>query len=111
MLHTEVRTETGCPRRWAGAAVVWTLAASLWGCGGVRSGPAGDAPVAAFQGMGALPGDEASEALAVSGDGRVVVGASGGADTSRQAFLWTQAEGLRALGVLAGGATSSARAA
>lgn len=111
MLHTEVRTETGCPRRWAGAAVVWTLAASLWGCGGVRSGPAGDAPVAAFEGMGALPGDEASEALAVSGDGRVVVGAGLRLDASRHAIMWTAADGLQALGSVAGGATSSARAA
>ena len=47
----------------------------------------------------------------LSGDGRVVVGASGGADARRQAFRWTQAEGLKALGVLAGGATSLARAA
>lgn len=85
--------------------------ACLWGCGDVQIGWAVDKPQVRFPGVGALAGDTASEALAVSGDGRVVVGASGGADTSRQAFLWTQAEGLRALGILAGGATSSARAA
>jgi len=97
--------------RRAGVALVWALAVGLWSCGGVRSGPAGGERVAAFQGIGSLPGDDASEALAVSADGSVVVGASLGSDSKRHAIRWTSMGGLQALGVVAGGATSTARAA
>jgi probable HAF family extracellular repeat protein len=91
--------------------LVWALAVGLWSCCGVRSGPAGGERVAAFQGIGSLPGDDASEALAVSADGSVVVGASLGSDSKRHAIRWTSMGGLQALGVVAGGATSTARAA
>lgn len=84
------------------------LVASFWGCGGVRTGEAGAEPAVEFQGIGALPGDSGSEALAVSGDGRVVVGASLGPGVSRHAFRWTLTNGLQALGSVAGSTMSSA---
>lgn len=54
----------------------------------------------AFQGLGHLPGGSSavSQAFAVSGDGSVVVGRSLTGDLSDvEAFVWTEAEGLRAL--------------
>jgi probable HAF family extracellular repeat protein len=105
------RRQAGRLGRRAGVALVLALAVSLWSCGGDRSGLAGGERVAAFQGIGSLPGDDASEALAVSADGSVVVGASLGSDSKRHAIRWTSMGGLQALGVVAGGATSTARAA
>jgi probable HAF family extracellular repeat protein len=54
-------------------------------------------------GLGDLPGGEFhSEARAVSGDGRVVVGSSNGA-TGIEAFRWTPEGGMVALGDVPGG--------
>lgn len=56
-----------------------------------------------------LPGSLGSVALAVSGDGSVVVGSSGDAMGSPHvAFRWTQSGGSVSLGVLPGGMGSSA---
>lgn len=61
-------------------------------------------------GLGDLPGGEFfSQALAVSADGRVVVGQSHSA-TGREAMRWTRAEGLRGLGFFPSGAYSKATA-
>jgi len=111
MRRRSARVETAGLRGLKALALSLAWSACLWGCGDVQIGWTGDQPQVAFSGVGVLAGDSASEALAVSGDGRVVVGASGGADTRRQAFRWTHTEGLKALGVLAGGATSIARGA
>lgn len=111
MGHTDGRRHVRRAACWGRAVLIGAYAVSLWGCGGVRNSPAGGEVVAAFQEIGALPGDATSEALAVSGDGRVVVGASLGLDASRHAIRLTSAAGLQALGTVAGGATSSARAA
>jgi probable HAF family extracellular repeat protein len=59
-----------------------------------------------MQAIDALPGDIASEAFSVNDSGQVVGSSVGGQGT--QAFLWTQADGLRALGVLPGQASSVA---
>jgi probable HAF family extracellular repeat protein len=59
-----------------------------------------------IEGLGFLPGGEASMALAVSADGRVVVGYSH-CDAGREAFRWTPAEGMVGLGDLPGGAFNS----
>ena len=59
-----------------------------------------------FTGLGDLPGGPFhSRPVGVSGDGRVVVGWSLSDDTSdgREAFRWTAAEGMVALGRLPGG--------
>jgi probable HAF family extracellular repeat protein len=56
--------------------------------------------LATFQGIGDLAGgDIYSAASAVSGDGSVVVGASAAAG-GREAFRWTKADGIVALGSL-----------
>ena len=60
-----------------------------------------------FMGLGDPPGgDFSSAALAVSGDGSVVVGVSDGA-TDSEAFYWTAADGMVGLGDLPGGTTKS----
>jgi probable HAF family extracellular repeat protein len=49
-------------------------------------------------GLGCLPGDNASDALAVSGDGTIVVGWSGMHDLRyKHAFIWTADDGMRDL--------------
>lgn len=54
-----------------------------------------------FMGLGDLPGGEFdSIAFAVSGDGRVVVGASVVEGSVGRAFRWTQAEGIQNLGTI-----------
>lgn len=58
-------------------------------------------------GLGALEGGLFSEALNVSADGSVVVGASGSTDGVR-AFRWTADTGMMSLGTLTGGASSHA---
>jgi probable HAF family extracellular repeat protein len=53
-----------------------------------------------FQGLGTLPGDVYSWGLALSNDGRVVVGASFDASNNPHAFRWSAASGMVALGAL-----------
>ncbi len=66
-----------------------------------------DVTLAVFRGLGDLPGGLIhSEAFAVSGDGRVVVGMSESA-SGREAFRWTETEGMVGLGDLPGGAFRS----
>jgi probable HAF family extracellular repeat protein len=62
-----------------------------------------------FQGLGWLPGDGYSEALAISRDGTTIVGDSG--DSVNRPFVWRQGTGMQPLPPLAGGsvAFSSAR--
>ncbi|MAM09763.1 MAG: hypothetical protein CML23_04740 [Rhizobiaceae bacterium] len=54
-----------------------------------------------FQSLGTLPNGFASEATAVSGDGKVVVGFDG--FNSGEGFRWTEAGGMQSLGFLSGG--------
>jgi probable HAF family extracellular repeat protein len=61
---------------------------------------------AGMEGLGFLPGGDASKALAVSADGRVIVGYST-TDAGREAFRWRLAEGMVGLGDLTGGAFHS----
>lgn len=59
---------------------------------------------ASFQNLGSLPGGNyTSRALGVSPDGSVVVGWSGSSNGSREAFRWTETEGMTGLGDLPGG--------
>jgi probable HAF family extracellular repeat protein len=58
------------------------------------------------EGLGFLPGGDASMALAMSTDGGVVVGYST-TDTGREAFQWTSTDGMVGLGDLPGGPVSS----
>jgi hypothetical protein len=53
-------------------------------------------------GLGFLPGATDSATTAISGDGKTIVGVSGG-----QAFLWNQGSGIIGLGDLPGGTFSS----
>lgn len=72
--------------------------------------PGFESRAAELLGLGDLPGGEFfSQALAVSADGRVVVGQSHSA-TGREAFRWTRTEGLHGLGFFPGGAYSKATA-
>jgi probable HAF family extracellular repeat protein len=59
-----------------------------------------------MEGLGFLPGGDASMALAVSADGNVVVGYST-TKAGREAFRWTQADGMVGLGDLSGGPIGS----
>ena len=49
-----------------------------------------------MRGLGWLPGDNFSEALAVNAKGSVIVGVSGveGSSNDYQAFLWTKQTGM-----------------
>lgn len=70
---------------------------------------AGPDPPPSFQGLGAIPGVVAhSRATGLSSDGTTVVGACSAGAASCQAWRWTQLEGLQALGVLPGSASSAA---
>jgi probable HAF family extracellular repeat protein len=59
-----------------------------------------------MEGLGFLPGGDASMALAVSADGNVVVGYSS-TEAGREAFRWTRADGMVGLGDLSGGTIGS----
>jgi probable HAF family extracellular repeat protein len=59
-----------------------------------------------MEGLGFLPGGDASMALAVSADGSVVVGYST-VDEGREAFRWSPTDGMAGLGDLPGGALGS----
>lgn len=64
-----------------------------------------------LQGLGCLLEgrmDFFSEAIACSSDGKVVVGNSGHRNGKREAFIWTEGEGIRSLGNLEGEQTSDA---
>jgi probable HAF family extracellular repeat protein len=83
--------------RLTAALVIWTLA---------------QVPSAAlaqsFQWLGFLEGGTYSEAFAVSGDGRVIVGTAGNANDRPRAFRYTAEEGMQDLGVLPGWTESHA---
>lgn len=59
-----------------------------------------------LEGLGFLPGGEASCALAVSADGMVIVGYSA-SGVEREAFRWTRSGGMQDLGDLPGGGVRS----
>lgn len=64
-----------------------------------------------FQGLGGLPdapGDTISQALAISGDGAVVVGAARLPDDQEIAVRWTADDGIIVLEALSGGSSSRA---
>ena len=64
---------------------------------------------AGVTGLGAFHGGMESEAYAVSGDGRIVVGgAIDGATANYHAFRWTSADGMQDLGLLNGGTAAIA---
>jgi probable HAF family extracellular repeat protein len=71
---------------------------------------------ATFQGLGQMPGvviqpgQCGTQALGISGDGSVIVGAGCVSSTNNEAFRWTLTGGYQRLGNLGGG-TSDARAA
>lgn len=71
----------------------------------IHSGPRDGGGV--FVALGSLPGYSASDAAAVSADGRVVVGTATSSAGFKQAFRWNATEGIVGLGVLAGGMASS----
>jgi uncharacterized membrane protein len=86
-------TAIGCSRHAPATPAAATAAAA-----------AATAATATFNGLGDLAGgDVRSEALAISDDGRVVVGRSSSAHSSEEGFVWTKASGLRPL-LGAGGA-------
>jgi len=60
-----------------------------------------------IQDLGILPGGSQSRALAISADGRVVVGVATNGASQDRAFCWTSAVGMFEIGTL-GGARSSA---
>jgi probable HAF family extracellular repeat protein len=62
--------------------------------------PANASCPVSFQGLGTLPGDVTSLGLALSNNGRVVVGGSFDASGSAHAFRWTATTGMVALGAL-----------
>jgi len=70
---------------------------------------------ATFQGLGQMPGvviqagSCGTQALGISGDGSVIVGAGCISSTNNEAFRWTVAGGYQRLGDLGGG-NSDARA-
>jgi uncharacterized membrane protein len=65
-----------------------------------------------FEGLGSLPGFQESYALAISGDGRVVVGyVPQGRPDEREAFRWTKASGMAGLGYLPSSSYGSAASA
>jgi uncharacterized membrane protein len=74
-------------------------AALLLGCSnGPASPPAGGGADATFEGVGDLPGGVThSEVLAVSDDGRVVVGRSSSANFDDEGFVLAQGDTMRAL--------------
>src|SRR5262245_46409313 len=61
-----------------------------------------------FQGLGVLPGYASSVALAVSGDGSVVVGESDHGASTAQPFRWTSGGGMQGLGHLPGDTSGTA---
>jgi probable HAF family extracellular repeat protein len=89
-----------------GLALLLACVAGLSACRDSAPGDAPDAVRGTFTGLGALPGYGASEASAVSSDGRVVVGTAASASAARQAFRWTAAQGMVGLGFLPGGTSS-----
>src|SRR5262245_13063398 len=81
--------------RWVGPALLATVPASTMQ---ERASPAGATGTAAFVALGDLEGGESwSEALAISDDGRVVVGRSHSAASSEAGFSWTRERGMVAL--------------
>ena len=84
------------------------LAALLSACseGGTQAEPG-----ASRVGLGLWPGNTASQALAVSADGSVVVGSSQLASGKSQAVRWRAQDGLVALGLIPEGSFSRALAA
>lgn len=92
-------------RRFFAAVMIGTLLCSV---------SFGATLAASFQGLGDLPGAEFySEAYGISGDGRVVVGASQSvvppsySSPANEAFYWTQATGMIGMGDFPGGKLSS----
>lgn len=67
-----------------------------------------NASAATLLSVGLLPGGSHSEATAISPDGKIVVGgASSSAFPGGEAFMWTAASGIVALGDLPGGRSNS----
>ena len=82
-------------------------ASSAFGTSKPPSGASG----ASFQGLGQMPGSSCgTQALGISGDGSVIVGAGCVSSGNNEAFRWTAAGGYQVLGDLGGG-SSDARAA
>jgi uncharacterized membrane protein len=75
------------------------------------SKPPSGASRASFQGLGQMPGSSCgTQALGISGDGSVIVGAGCVSSGNSEAFRWTAAGGYQVFGDLGGG-SSDARAA
>lgn len=91
-------------------AVCSALLLAACGSGDGAGSPSEIGPSATFTGIGSLPGDASSQAIAVSADGVVVVGSSKAASGKSQAFRWSALEGMSGLGFMAGGTTSIALA-
>ena len=84
--------KTSCPR-----SLFCACAVALFATGWFLAPANASCPVS-FQGLGQLPGDVASQGLALSNDGRVVGGASFDASGAPHAFRWTAETGMVALG-------------
>lgn len=96
--------------KWSQACCIACCALALGACGG-HSAPAVDAArQASLVGIGFIPGGTASQALAVSADGNVVVGSTQAASGELHAVRWSADGGLLELGRMPGGTFSSARA-
>ncbi len=109
------------PARPPGLVIFVAVAAGFGSLMGASSAFAKPAPPsgasgASFQGLGQMPGVViqpgacGTQALGISGDGSVIVGAGCVSSANNEAFRWTAAGGYQRLGDLGGG-SSDARAA
>jgi uncharacterized membrane protein len=96
-------------RRSLSAAGLWVAASLLAACGG--GGGGGEVPPPAeparFIALGVAPGFQESYADALSADGSFVAGTLAESGGLREAFRWSEAEGIVRLGKLPGGNTST----
>jgi probable HAF family extracellular repeat protein len=84
------------------AVAAAALTACSSGGGGEASSPVVLVP------LGFLPGYTMSQATAVSADGSVAVGTASTTSANRQAFRWTDRDGIQAIGFMPGGTYSTA---
>lgn len=97
-------------QHWISLIICVFLFSICVGCGGGSgSSHVFESPVT-FIGIGWLPGDNFSQANAVSADGLVVVGLSKSSIGNTNAFRWSSGNGMKSLGQLQGGTFTNAKA-